>query len=280
MKRLRDVEPGSPLQQQVRSLLDAAEPLPESRERMLRVRRALDAPRASGVRRLPALAMALLVALFGASAFAAVRIFEAIERPAVESAAVPGAASVGVRRGKRAGAIEAAAPAEAAVPAAQAVAPAAAVHADASTQVAMPAEQPGTPNASEARARTGTPARRHRAPRLAHDAPARAEPKRLAQAQPDPQPQALPATDSELVHRAVKALRRDGDPALAARLLEQHRARSPRGPLAEEALSLQIEAALALRAPRARVLAREYLSRYPRGRYVAVAQRALDDASP
>jgi len=278
MKRLREVEPGNPLQQKVRSLLDAVEPLPESRERMLRVRRALDAPRASGVHRLPALAMALGVALFGASAFAAVRIFEAIERPAAEPGPRHAAEASDERRARRG----AARPVQAERASAPAV-PAPAVASSPEQTVAQPpqgigpSEQTAAPDAPVAQPRRLGP-ERHPGRRAPHDAPARAKP--LAQAPPATEPQAVPATDSELVHRAVKALRRDRDPALAARLLEQHRARSPRGPLAEEALSLQIEAALALQAPRARVLAREYLSRYPRGRYVAVAERALEDASP
>jgi hypothetical protein len=82
------------------------------------------------------------------------------------------------------------------------------------------------------------------------------------------------------VHRAAKALRHDGDPALAARLLEAHRAQSAAGPLAEEALSLEIEAAIELHAPRAATLAREYLSRYPGGRYTDIAQRALAGTAP
>jgi len=273
MKRLRDVEPGSPLQQKVRSLLDAAEPLPESRDRMLRVRRALDAPRASGVRRLPALAMALVVALFGASAFAAVRIFEAFERPAAEPAPVHAAEGSDARRR---GAARALRPERAPLPApAQAIASSAEQAGVQPAQVVVPGEQTAVPDAPTAQPRR-LGLDRHPGRRTPHAATAPAKP--LAQAQPAPQ--AVPATDSELVHRAVKALRRDRDPALAARLLDEHRARSPRGPLAEEALSLQIEAALALKAPRARVLAREYLSRYPGGRYVAVAQRALEDASP
>jgi hypothetical protein len=94
-------------------------------------------------------------------------------------------------------------------------------------------------------------------------------------------PEALArATDSELVHRAAKALRSEHDPALAARLLEVHRARNPSGPLAEEALSLQVEALRALRSPRAVTYAREYLARYPRGRYTAVAKGALSDVAP
>ena len=42
MKRLRDIEPTSKLLAQAQALLDAEPPLPESRERMLKVRRALE----------------------------------------------------------------------------------------------------------------------------------------------------------------------------------------------------------------------------------------------
>jgi hypothetical protein len=56
--------------------------------------------------------------------------------------------------------------------------------------------------------------------------------------------------------------------------------RNPSGPLAEEALSLRIEAALALDDPRARSLARQYVVRYPSGRYLAVAHRALSEGAP
>ena len=85
---------------------------------------------------------------------------------------------------------------------------------------------------------------------------------------------------SELVHRALRALRRDGDAALAARLLERHRARDPDGPLVEEALALQIEASAALGEARARGFAREYLTRYPSGRYRNVAERVLANSRP
>lgn len=88
------------------------------------------------------------------------------------------------------------------------------------------------------------------------------------------------SSDSELVVRAVETLRRDHDPALAARLLEQYRTRNPAGVLAEEVLSLQIEAAGAVGDPRARSYAREYLSRYPDGRYRERAERALGGAAP
>ena len=105
-------------------------------------------------------------------------------------------------------------------------------------------------------------------------------PRPRAHARPRARPRSA-ATDSELVHRAAKALRHDGDPALRSALsLEAHRAQSAAGRLAEEALSLEIEAAIELRSARAATLAREYLSRYPDGRYAAVARRALSDAAP
>lgn len=94
------------------------------------------------------------------------------------------------------------------------------------------------------------------------------------------QPETTAPTDSENVHRAVKALRRDHDPTLAVRLLDESRAQNPDGPLAEEALSLQIEALLALHDPRSRTLARQYVSQYPNGRYLKIAQRALQEPTP
>jgi hypothetical protein len=87
------------------------------------------------------------------------------------------------------------------------------------------------------------------------------------------------AHDSALVYRAVQALRREKNPKLAAKLLDQDRMRNPHGPLAEEALSLRIEAALELGDPRAKTFAAQYLARYPRGRYLAIARRANGDGS-
>lgn len=88
---------------------------------------------------------------------------------------------------------------------------------------------------------------------------------------------AAPPTGShaELVHSAMRALRRDGDPERAARLLDSYRGQDANGPLAEEALALRIEAALARGSDSARSCAQDYLERYPRGRYRAVALRAV-----
>jgi hypothetical protein len=80
---------------------------------------------------------------------------------------------------------------------------------------------------------------------------------------------------NELVRRAVKALRRDGDAALAGRLLESAHQKSPDGALAEEVMSLRVEAALARGDARARTYAQEYLARYPAGRYREQVGRAL-----
>lgn len=130
---------------------------------------------------------------------------------------------------------------------------------------------------SEARARKASEERDARDERATNDAneetAASPEPARFSRA-------AKRSSDSELVVRAVQTLRRDHDPALASQLLEKYRTRNPAGVLAEEVLSLQIEAAVAAGDARARSFAREYLSRYPDGRYRARASRALAGAPP
>lgn len=82
-------------------------------------------------------------------------------------------------------------------------------------------------------------------------------------------------SDSILVHDAVKALRNGGDAAQAAELLKSYRAKNPQGVLAEEALALSIEAAVQNHDDNARQLARQYLAKYPNGRFVAAARRAV-----
>ncbi len=83
------------------------------------------------------------------------------------------------------------------------------------------------------------------------------------------------ADDPALVVGATRALRVDGDPrrarALAARYLQEH----PRGELAEEALAIEVEAAMDHHDPDAGAAAARYLSLYPHGAFRAVAQRAL-----
>jgi hypothetical protein len=85
----------------------------------------------------------------------------------------------------------------------------------------------------------------------------------------------LAGEDPTQVAEAVRALRKQGDPARAQQLLDRYLKSNPRGALAEDALALSIEAAAARKDPRAADYARRYLARYPNGRFRAVAERAL-----
>lgn len=292
MRRLRDIESTSPLMDKAQAMIDATPPLPESREQMLRVRRELDRPRglAASLRRLPALALAGLVVMFGTSAFAAVRYWvahtetAAVERPSAHPAAkrkVPSAVPMPLPT-----------PVPLPVP----------VPMPESADKLQPVPAPATDRPAPKRVTRSAIALRARRParaasRAESHAPAKSgAPSTIAVREPDkvstpavspqPAPQALAraeqqrateapvVTDNERVHRAVRALRREGNPALAARLLDRVSRDAP-GPLAEEALSLRIEAALAQGDPRTAAFAREYIARYPKGRYLRVARRAL-----
>jgi hypothetical protein len=81
--------------------------------------------------------------------------------------------------------------------------------------------------------------------------------------------------DPSQVAEAVRALRKQGDPARAQALLDQYLRQNPRGALAEDALALSIEAAAARKDPRAADHARRYLARYPNGRFRGLAERVL-----
>jgi len=98
---------------------------------------------------------------------------------------------------------------------------------------------------------------------------------RHAAAKPSKPARVVAASDAALVHDAVQELRRGGDPERARRLLEQYRSENPSGELAEEALVLSIEAAVAKGDPDAKRLARQYLAKYPSGRFVGAARRVL-----
>jgi hypothetical protein len=302
MKRLLEEDAQSPLLRDAQRLLETVEPLGDDDARMQRVRRALDRPRqrAGALSRAPALVLSGVVVLFGASAFAAVR-YIATRSAAVEQRA---AAELSAARQRKAhertrhavvarsadGVVVALQPV---VPAAPPAAPPASVSApkDRTNTTAPQLNEPAAPPAVTAGMRqqsgkaTAVPADRAvlestRAPRITHSRALRVRKQsaalqaREARASEDTTA-AASSTDSTLVHRAVQALRRDGDPALAARLLAESRMHSSSGPLAEEALSLQIEAASALGNGKARGFAREYLARYPTGRYASIARDAL-----
>lgn len=107
--------------------------------------------------------------------------------------------------------------------------------------------------------------------------PANATHPALATAQPGRRP--APRTDrgdgdAGLVVHAMRALRRDDDPALARSLSAAYLERHPDGPLAEEALALTIEAALAQHEPDAPALGARYLQQYPNGPFRGLARQA------
>jgi hypothetical protein len=115
------------------------------------------------------------------------------------------------------------------------------------------------------------------------DAPAPAAPHADAQrARPVSKPAGLALSaaakdgeDPAPVLEAIRALRSEGDPARASILLADYLKAHPRSVLAEDALALSIESALARHDARAASdLAKRYLAQYPSGRYRAYAHRA------
>lgn len=139
---------------------------------------------------------------------------------------------------------------------------------------------PALPNI-EAQAPRGDrrPVRDVEAPKEATPAPENDAPPPKERPMPPARSRAETNADIERIHNAAAALRREGDPAKAAKLLESIDPRKS-GPLAEEALALRIEAALSQRDPKARQLATTYLRRYPAGRYAAAAREALRSTPP
>lgn len=146
---------------------------------------------------------------------------------------------------------------------------------------AVPAQSPrslatpsATPSATNQPAPTAPPAPPQ--PVVARPAPRRAPDKRHPAADPaETVRDHAEALQAAVLVDAIAALRRDHDPARAGLLIEYYLRRNPQGALAEEALALAIEAALARDDASARALADDYLSRYPTGRYRVLAHGAL-----
>jgi hypothetical protein len=78
-------------------------------------------------------------------------------------------------------------------------------------------------------------------------------------------------TESQVVLQAMRALRLEKNPVRARALLAKYLERNPSGALAEEALALSIEAAVAHHDPDAAALGARYLRRYPSGPFRALA---------
>jgi hypothetical protein len=94
-----------------------------------------------------------------------------------------------------------------------------------------------------------------------------------------PREMAVVEDESTLIVRAVRALRREGDPARAQTLAEQALVRFPHGAQVEEAMALVMESASARGdAGGAQRAASAYLDRFRYGRFADRAQRIL--ASP
>jgi hypothetical protein len=74
---------------------------------------------------------------------------------------------------------------------------------------------------------------------------------------------------------AMRALRRDGNPVRARALLDTYLKEHPTGALAEEALAMSIEAAVAHHDTDARLLAERYAQSYPNGPFRVLAKRTL-----
>jgi hypothetical protein len=96
----------------------------------------------------------------------------------------------------------------------------------------------------------------------------------LSAGPPATPPAAATGPGAALVIEAMKA-RRTGDPARAARLLNEYRTKYPDGALQEEALVLSIEAAASLGDASVGELARTYLTLFPNGRFGNRVERVL-----
>ncbi len=135
--------------------------------------------------------------------------------------------------------------------------------------VAPAAALPIPPRASATARVPATPSRAFRAVRPP------AAPNRPTAPLAKPGNAATPEEDTALALAALRALRRGHDPVHARALLDAYILAHPDGPLAEEALAISIEAAVAHHDPDARALALRYLRLYPNGSFRALARQSV-----
>lgn len=95
---------------------------------------------------------------------------------------------------------------------------------------------------------------------------------------PSEAPQETPLSEARLMQQAVEALRTSGDANKAEGLLREYRKTSTSGQLDEEALALSIEVSLARGDGKASTYARQYLAKYPSGKFAPLARKALSKA--
>ena len=143
--------------------------------------------------------------------------------------------------------------------------------------VAGPAPEQGTARAVEVRApRVGRPAATAAGTDGAFAVPALPATRHpIADSRRRARLRVLPGEDPALVVEATRALRVDCDARRARVLARQYLLQHPRGELAEEALAIEVEAALDYHDADVGSAAARYLSLYPHGAFRAVAERAL-----
>jgi hypothetical protein len=237
MKRLRDLPPEDPTRERAHALLAALTPLDASEARKRRVRRAIEARALASRRRFRPHVLALAALLVFSGSTLTLAQTGLLQRVIARVARI--------------------------------------VHPPPAPERDTVAPRPPKPRSPRTHAHV-PPVAQPAAPSAADAASAQQTPE--AQKAPEkrvPSAKLLPREHAELVRRAVKALRRDQDPRLAARLLEEAQAKSPHGALAEEVMALRVEAAQELGDARSTRLARAYLARYPQGRYRSQVERAL-----
>ena len=81
--------------------------------------------------------------------------------------------------------------------------------------------------------------------------------------------------DAATIMEAMRALRVERNPARARQLLGRYLEQYPNGALAEEALALSLEAAVARGDGDAAALAARYLKLYPSGPFQALARQTI-----
>ena len=114
------------------------------------------------------------------------------------------------------------------------------------------------------------------APAAAPERPALHEPAPASRPRRVPiAPAPAASEDTTPVSAALRALRVDRNPARARALLAKYLGEHPNGALAEEALALSIEAAIAHQDGDVAALANRYLRLYPEGSFQGLARQAL-----